>query len=205
MKYISHQHVDDASLADFSRQRPDLRVPSAAPPCASATSSRSFVVLLSSIAAGKTIRFVKGVHLIQQHTPPFFKQATNTIRLLCSSANSAHPQAQHGRAGTRNPFRSRQRADNQIWQSTFWTGSYSNAQDEHVAIHARDGYEEHTAETMRQIYQSYLDKSTPFTTYRWIGTGVVLLLFFTRIVVAQGWYIGALQFSPAFPAAFLVP
>ncbi|PNS20747.1 hypothetical protein CAC42_2678 [Sphaceloma murrayae] len=42
-----------------------------------------------------------------------------------------------------------------------------------------------------RLYQSYLDKSTPFATYRWIGTGVVFLLFALRIVVAQGWYIVA--------------
>ncbi|EXJ92206.1 hypothetical protein A1O3_00756 [Capronia epimyces CBS 606.96] len=43
---------------------------------------------------------------------------------------------------------------------------------------------------MRQ-YQTYLDKSTPYTTYRWTATGVVLVLFFLRIVFAQGWYIVA--------------
>ncbi|KAL8774548.1 MAG: hypothetical protein Q9209_000921 [Squamulea sp. 1 TL-2023] len=40
-----------------------------------------------------------------------------------------------------------------------------------------------------RLYQSYLDKSTPYTTYRWISTIVLLALFFVRIVVAQGWYI----------------
>ncbi|KAI4273371.1 MAG: hypothetical protein L6R38_006361 [Xanthoria sp. 2 TBL-2021] len=40
-----------------------------------------------------------------------------------------------------------------------------------------------------RLYQSYLDKSTPYTTYRWISTAVLLALFFVRIVVAQGWYI----------------
>ncbi|KAL8912762.1 MAG: hypothetical protein Q9171_002301 [Xanthocarpia ochracea] len=40
-----------------------------------------------------------------------------------------------------------------------------------------------------RLYQSYLDKSTPYATYRWIGTAVLLALFFLRIVVAQGWYI----------------
>ena len=47
-----------------------------------------------------------------------------------------------------------------------------------------------------QIYQSYLDKCTPYTAYRWIGTAVLLSLFFVRILVAQGWYIGALAYSP---------
>jgi hypothetical protein len=28
--------------------------------------------------------------------------------------------------------------------------------------------------------------------YRWIGTGLGLLLFFLRVFVAQGWYIGGL-------------
>ncbi|KAI4096775.1 MAG: hypothetical protein LQ348_000529 [Seirophora lacunosa] len=52
-------------------------------------------------------------------------------------------------------------------------------------------FEAVSAQTTRlgRIYQSYLDKSTPYTAYRWIGTAVLLLLFFLRIVVAQGWYI----------------
>lgn len=41
-----------------------------------------------------------------------------------------------------------------------------------------------------QRYQALLDQSTPFVTYRWVGTGVGLLMFFLRILVAQGWYIG---------------
>ena len=40
------------------------------------------------------------------------------------------------------------------------------------------------------MYQAYLDKSTPFATYRWAGTGVLFLLFMLRIFLAQGWYIG---------------
>lgn len=44
--------------------------------------------------------------------------------------------------------------------------------------------------TFEQMYQAYLDKSTPFITYRWVGTGVLFLLFAARIVFAQGWYIG---------------
>ncbi|KAK5085061.1 retention in endoplasmic reticulum protein 1 [Exophiala xenobiotica] len=42
-----------------------------------------------------------------------------------------------------------------------------------------------------RIYQSYLDKATPYVTYRWIGTVILLCLFFLRIVLAQGWYIVA--------------
>lgn len=42
-----------------------------------------------------------------------------------------------------------------------------------------------------QMFQAYLDKSTPYNTYRWIGTGVLLLFFALRIFVAQGWYIVA--------------
>ena len=47
------------------------------------------------------------------------------------------------------------------------------------------------ANPLDQIYQSYLDKCTPYTAYRWVGTAVLLCLFFIRIIVAQGWYIGA--------------
>lgn len=41
-----------------------------------------------------------------------------------------------------------------------------------------------------QQYQALLDQSTPYVMNRWIGTGVTLMLFFIRIFVAQGWYIG---------------
>lgn len=41
-----------------------------------------------------------------------------------------------------------------------------------------------------QQYQAWLDKSTPYVPYRWLATAGLLLLFFTRIFVAQGWYIG---------------
>ena len=47
-----------------------------------------------------------------------------------------------------------------------------------------------TSLTLAQQYQAYLDKSTPYTTYRWVGTAALLLIFLIRIVIAQGWYIG---------------
>jgi hypothetical protein len=49
---------------------------------------------------------------------------------------------------------------------------------------------QNTDRLMQQLYQTYLDKSTPYITYRWIGTAVVFLSFAARIVYAQGWYIG---------------
>ncbi|KAL1610442.1 hypothetical protein SLS60_002110 [Paraconiothyrium brasiliense] len=50
-----------------------------------------------------------------------------------------------------------------------------------------------TAQTTKygRMFQAYLDKSTPFTAYRWTGTGVLFLLFAIRILVAEGWYIVA--------------
>ncbi|KAF2097910.1 retrieval of early ER protein Rer1 [Rhizodiscina lignyota] len=42
-----------------------------------------------------------------------------------------------------------------------------------------------------RMFQSQLDRSTPFVTYRWISTGVVFFLFIIRIIYAQGWYIVA--------------
>ncbi|PSR94455.1 retrieval of early ER protein Rer1 [Coniella lustricola] len=44
---------------------------------------------------------------------------------------------------------------------------------------------------LQRRYQALLDQSTPYVAYRWVGTGVALLLFFARIFVAQGWYIVA--------------
>lgn len=40
-----------------------------------------------------------------------------------------------------------------------------------------------------QIYQGLLDKWTPYTRVRWVAAGVLLLLFFLRIFLCQGWYI----------------
>lgn len=40
-----------------------------------------------------------------------------------------------------------------------------------------------------QIYQTYLDKSTPHFSARWFLTVMLILLFMVRIVFAQGWYI----------------
>ena len=42
----------------------------------------------------------------------------------------------------------------------------------------------------KQMYQSYLDKATPYVTYRWVGTATVFVMFALRIIFAQGWYIG---------------
>ncbi|KKY18322.1 putative golgi membrane protein [Phaeomoniella chlamydospora] len=47
-----------------------------------------------------------------------------------------------------------------------------------------------TSRFMRQ-YQFYLDQSTPYVLQRWTGTFVLFLLFFLRIILAQGWYIVA--------------
>ncbi|KAL1903550.1 hypothetical protein Sste5346_000178 [Sporothrix stenoceras] len=44
---------------------------------------------------------------------------------------------------------------------------------------------------LQRRYQALLDQSTPYVTYRWIGTGAFLFLFFLRILLAQGWYIVA--------------
>lgn len=38
-------------------------------------------------------------------------------------------------------------------------------------------------------YQNFVDESVPHTSYRWLGFGVLLFLFMTRIFIVQGWYI----------------
>ncbi|KAL1992202.1 hypothetical protein VTN49DRAFT_4234 [Thermomyces lanuginosus] len=50
-----------------------------------------------------------------------------------------------------------------------------------------------TAQTSRlaRLYQTYLDKSVPYTLYRWLGVAGLLAIFFLRIILAQGWYIVA--------------
>ncbi|PHH71910.1 hypothetical protein CDD80_4901 [Ophiocordyceps camponoti-rufipedis] len=50
-----------------------------------------------------------------------------------------------------------------------------------------------TAQTskLQRHYQAVLDRSTPFVLYRWVGTAVLLIFFFLRILFAQGWYIVA--------------
>lgn len=41
-----------------------------------------------------------------------------------------------------------------------------------------------------KIYQSYLDKSTPYIPQRWGGTAALFVIFCLRIIFSQGWYIG---------------
>lgn len=40
-----------------------------------------------------------------------------------------------------------------------------------------------------RVFQYYLDKSTPHSTYRWIGTLVLLLIYALRVYYVQGFYI----------------
>ncbi|XP_078696487.1 protein RER1-like isoform X1 [Branchiostoma floridae x Branchiostoma belcheri] len=42
---------------------------------------------------------------------------------------------------------------------------------------------------LAQIYQSMLDKSTPYTAARWIFTLVVFISYAVRVYLLQGWYI----------------
>ncbi|KAH1099044.1 hypothetical protein J1N35_015965 [Gossypium stocksii] len=42
-----------------------------------------------------------------------------------------------------------------------------------------------------RMYQYYLDKSTPHTTYRWIGTLVIVAIYCLRVYYVQGFYIVA--------------
>ncbi|KAL2217966.1 retrieval of early ER protein Rer1, partial [Thermoascus aurantiacus ATCC 26904] len=48
----------------------------------------------------------------------------------------------------------------------------------------------HTSKLARQ-YQIFLDKCTPYTAYRWLATAAFLVIFFLRVILAQGWYIVA--------------
>lgn len=50
--------------------------------------------------------------------------------------------------------------------------------------------------TPGQRWQALLDQSTPYVLYRWLSTSIFLVLFFIRIFVAQGWYIGTTTTSP---------
>lgn len=43
----------------------------------------------------------------------------------------------------------------------------------------------------QQRAQAFLDQTTPYTARRWGTTAGLLFLFMLRIVLAQGWYIGA--------------
>ncbi|KAF7810880.1 protein RER1B-like [Senna tora] len=40
-----------------------------------------------------------------------------------------------------------------------------------------------------RLYQYYLDKTTPHTTYRWIGTSVLILIYVLRVYYVEGFYI----------------
>lgn len=42
---------------------------------------------------------------------------------------------------------------------------------------------------MWKLYQYYLDKSTPHTVYRWIGTFLIGVIYFLRVYYLQGFFI----------------
>ncbi|OBZ86205.1 Protein RER1 [Choanephora cucurbitarum] len=44
---------------------------------------------------------------------------------------------------------------------------------------------------LKSRYQHLLDQTIPYTPQRWIATVVLLVLFMTRVVYAEGWYIVA--------------
>ncbi|KAI6782140.1 uncharacterized protein J7T54_002377 [Emericellopsis cladophorae] len=44
---------------------------------------------------------------------------------------------------------------------------------------------------LQMRYQALLDKSTPYVTYRWVGTVALFVVFALRILLAQGWYVVA--------------
>lgn len=41
----------------------------------------------------------------------------------------------------------------------------------------------------RVTYQAYMDQSIPFVKERWVAFGVLLLIFFARVILAHGWYV----------------
>lgn len=41
----------------------------------------------------------------------------------------------------------------------------------------------------KTLYQFYLDRAVPHVKERWAGLGIFLLLFLSRIVLSQGWYV----------------
>ncbi|XP_037907821.1 protein RER1 isoform X2 [Hermetia illucens] len=42
---------------------------------------------------------------------------------------------------------------------------------------------------LSQTYQSFLDRLTPHTKFRWVAAVVLILVFLLRIFIYQGWYI----------------
>lgn len=43
--------------------------------------------------------------------------------------------------------------------------------------------------TIEVTHQKLLDRITPYVSYRWIGTCMLIVLFLCRILFSQGWYI----------------
>lgn len=52
-----------------------------------------------------------------------------------------------------------------------------------------------SAQQYNRKFQGILDRITPYSTYRWLGTACLLALFFLRVVLGQGWYVVAYGLS----------
>lgn len=108
-----------------------------------------------------------------------------------SLRHTPHACCNYGRARTRHAVRGRECAYVALWEGQYCLQPYHSVESQRNAGRWRIPVSQSLADGTTQIYQSYLDKSVPFTTYRWIGTGVVFFAFTVRIFMAQGWYIGA--------------
>uniref|UniRef100_A0A3B3SNU8 Protein RER1 n=1 Tax=Paramormyrops kingsleyae TaxID=1676925 RepID=A0A3B3SNU8_9TELE len=57
------------------------------------------------------------------------------------------------------------------------------------AIHGKPSVIGRFFTRLGQIYQSWLDKSTPFSAMRWIFTILLIVIYMIRVYLLQGWYI----------------
>ena len=95
----------------------------------------------------------------------------------------------HGRSRTRtDSFLSRDGANVAIHQSEFRSTICPHLFSHLLSLSQSPSTNKFCFTT--QAYQAYLDKSTPYVSYRWVSTVVLLILFLLRIVLAEGWYIG---------------
>jgi hypothetical protein len=108
----------------------------------------------------------------------------------------------YGLSRARHPFRVGDGANHKVWTGRLYTDSLARSQSSAFCVSAMRVKFRGAPADVRQMFQAYLDKSTPYTPYRWGGTGALLIAFGVRIFVAQGWYIGML---PCFLLAAIAP
>ncbi|XP_059772005.1 protein RER1-like [Balaenoptera ricei] len=76
---------------------------------------------------------------------------------------------------------------NRAWRQ--WTASRSEGDSVGDSVHGKPSVVYRFFTSLGQVYQAWLDKSTPYTAVRWVVTLGLSFIYMIRVYLLPGWYI----------------